>query len=1181
MRVLKIVLAMLTVLYSSLGLAAVPQIPRFRLVDAAAGLPSSQINAMVQDRAGYLWLATADGLARYDGTGFRVWRHDPADPRSLAGNTLNSLYVDEQDRIWVGTDSAGISVLDADRSGFVHFNHANHPQMSNDGALVITGRGKEIWFGNYGGGLHRIDADGRISRYDLSRIDDPLPPTHVAALAEDGDGRMWVGTPDGLVWFDGERLHRERLPEPAVGVSSLIWAGGMLWVGTPRGIYRRGADGRWRAPRWAPMFVDGNMLWSVVDAGDGEFWLGTERGLWRTRGNLPPVPIKVLDADAPQMGSRDVLTLLRGDQGGLWVPVDGRGLAYLREDWKRTAVFRPPHDMGDSVYCSLVPTARSGGLWLIDGEGRLLRFDTGSGEATITGLQHEDLSTIHVTASLEDRRGRLWLGSYQAGLARIDLRTGAYRSWPRSGPDPRPEYAPDNLVEAGDGSIWLTALGALQHRDGESGKLLDQFFTDHDTSAHGIGRLGVDPEGGVWAIGGDSVLTWQPRSRRFEPVPDLQGARVYSFAFDGPRHLWLHRLSGLERWRRDGAHWVRERHVGAEQGLPLVESNGLQIDPAGRAWLATRRGLWRIDVTRGTSQLRKFGLRDGLTSQEFVEGCLLMAENGVLIGGTADGYVMLLDTVMPDVSPFSPDLTIEEASVLRDGRRLALDDGGFALRAEDRQLRIVTRLLSFGDPSANRYRSWLHGLDAGWVEQGTSGLREFSALPDGNYALDVQGIDPAGNASRVRTLRFSMAPPWWRSGWGLALLLILVTLLVWGLAELYRRRLRERSERQLEQLKRELAERASESKSRFLATLGHEVRTPMTGVLGMTELLLSTPLDPRQHDYAAAIQGAGKHLLRLVNDALDLARIEAGKLPLEVSDFDLRAMLVQVCALVRPMAENKGLRFEFRGAPDLPRALQGDSNRVQQILLNLLINGIKFTERGCVVLQVARSPNGAIGSGIWFEVSDTGPGMSPEQCERLFRRFEQAEGARTAARYGGSGLGLAICRELATAMGGRIEVASVLGQGAHFQVELPLRWAEAAAVPPSTSVSPRASTRSLRLLLVEDDPTIAEVVGGLLRARGHEVVHAPHGLAALTEVASDTFDAGFCDLDLPGLDGLALVRQLRAMRHGLPLVAITARSDSGAEPEALNAGFDGFLRKPLTGDMLEDALASVLERRRD
>lgn len=207
--------------------------------------------------------------------------------------------------------------------------------------------------------------------------------------------------------------------------------------------------------------------------------------------------------------------------------------------------------------------------------------------------------------------------------------------------------------------------------------------------------------------------------------------------------------------------------------------------------------------------------------------------------------------------------------------------------------------------------------------------------------------------------------------------------------------------------------------------------------------------------------------------------------------------------------------------------------------------------------------------GVCLEVHDTGPGINTDQQARLFQRFEQAEGARTAARYGGSGLGLAICQELAMAMGGAIRVDSKPGLGTRFLVDLPLQavTAPVVAAPVSTDAA-----EPLAILLVEDDATVAEVIVALLRARGHQVTHAPNGLAALAEVASQRFDIALLDLDLPGLDGLALARQLRLGGFNAPVLAITARADAEAEPQARAAGFDGFLRKPVTGDMLAEAV---------
>jgi len=276
----------------------------------------------------------------------------------------------------------------------------------------------------------------------------------------------------------------------------------------------------------------------------------------------------------------------------------------------------------------------------------------------------------------------------------------------------------------------------------------------------------------------------------------------------------------------------------------------------------------------------------------------------------------------------------------------------------------------------------------------------------------------------------------------------------------------------------------------------------------------------------------------------------------------------------------------------VPPVVRGDASRVRQILLNLLGNAIKFTEVGEVHLRVSagsrvdpdRRDAKPVCSGkyilqadtIEFDISDTGPGLNDEQQSRLFRRFEQADGARTAARYGGSGLGLAICQELAAAMGGAIVVDSAPGMGTRFTVRLLLP--AAAALQPATGSThePARSQRPLSLLLVEDDPTVADVVTGLLRALGHRVVHVSHGLAALAEISTARFDAALLDLDLPGLDGCSLARQLRTQGITLPLIAITARADADAQPQAMAAGFDHFIRKPVTRAMLAALLVNAV-----
>jgi len=373
------------------------------------------------------------------------------------------------------------------------------------------------------------------------------------------------------------------------------------------------------------------------------------------------------------------------------------------------------------------------------------------------------------------------------------------------------------------------------------------------------------------------------------------------------------------------------------------------------------------------------------------------------------------------------------------------------------------------------------------------------------------------------------------------------------------------------------AEQLAEAKSNFLATMGHEIRTPMTGVLGMSELLLGTPLDERQRGYARAIHQSGELMLRLVNDSLDIARIEAGKFALDDRELDPAALVREVADLEQPLAARKGLSITVDVAAGVPASVWGDALRIKQILLNLVNNAIKFTESGSIAIELSRIG----GNQLRFRVRDTGPGMTEDMCARLFNRFEQAEGVTL--RHGGSGLGLSISRQLAVLMGGKISASSTVGEGSTFDVDLPIYEAQATDATARTAPPPRATVRpgALDVLLVEDDPTVAEVLIGLLASMGHRAKHAANGLAALVELKDARFDLALLDLDLPGMDGLKLSRTIRGgqIQPNITLIAVTARSIGDEETQIRAAGMDGLLRKPVTAALLDAAIGAAFASR--
>jgi CheY-like chemotaxis protein len=370
------------------------------------------------------------------------------------------------------------------------------------------------------------------------------------------------------------------------------------------------------------------------------------------------------------------------------------------------------------------------------------------------------------------------------------------------------------------------------------------------------------------------------------------------------------------------------------------------------------------------------------------------------------------------------------------------------------------------------------------------------------------------------------------------------------------------------------AEAANAAKSDFLATMSHEIRTPLNGVLGMAQAMARDKLPGAQKERLEVIRHSGEMVLALLNDLLDISRIEAGRLELEPGVLDLEALVQEAEAAFGPAAAAKGVALSVEVDPDAKGLWQADPTRVRQIVYNLLSNAVKFTERGAVVVRFALD-RGA----LWVRVTDTGPGIAADRLEALFDRFVQAE-ASTARRYGGSGLGLAISRELARLMGGEVWVESKLGRGSTFHARLPLARAEAAepAAEPAPSAAPEPDRR-LRILVAEDNETNQLVLKALLGQLGITPRVVGDGLAAVEAWRDGRWDLVLMDIRMPLMDGVEAARRIRELeaaerRPRTPIVALTANAMSHQAAEYLAAGMDGFVAKPI---QVERLLAAINE----
>ncbi len=1145
--------------------------PQFRRYGVADGLPSGAVYSVTQDNHGLMWFGSIGGLVRFDGISFKVFRHVFNDPASLPANPTYSLFVDRKNRIWAGGVASGLTVYDQSSERFSHWAHDDADAASlasNEVWSIAQTPDGEMWLGTQTG-LDRMRADGK----GFDHVPRDVGDIHAAsfgstrALLAETDGRLWIGTETGLYLRQADgTLERVPVAPEFHGNIGMVWriegGNGEVRVSVTDGLLVIGADGVAR-PMAGGLLSSRRIVSSTRDT-HGRLWIGTTDGVLLDQGdgNLQ------LIADQPLLpgglpGNNAWQTML-DREGGLWITFDQSSVAYLPPDWDGFGRYTHiPDDAGSlsGTAASTILLSSDGKLWVGGDGGWVDKLDvsTGRAEHVVRGVRGQ------VVSMAEDPRGRLWIDAppalhvYDRGkLVSVDLA-------------PLGVDRPVLVCAGDDGRVYVASWAqGLFVVDPDSLVVAPLPMDSENDAALFPDQLSFQ-DGRLWYASRGGLQRWDEKAGRLRFVPGVPREEILAFAFDA-KGFWLSTVSALEHYHEVDGTAVRDDAIDFSHEELVSDFGALQVDLQNRLWAFANPGLWQLELA--ARKFVTYGPSQGLTNANFNGGAVAMTRAGVVFAANSGGVVAFQPEQLLQPATAgrqAPRLSLAQINVQRDGKSYALplDNAVTRLGWRDHDLRAGVRLASFVNPALNRYRFRLTRFDDDWVETGNRGERSFAGLPAGEYTLDVQAAAAGGRwVSLTSPLHIQVQAPPWERWWAWLIYALLAAILVGLILRSWRRRLAQQHHMQLVEQQRQLAEAASAAKTQFLATLSHEIRTPMTGVMGMAELLLSTPLSPLQHDYTQAMQRSGSMLLKLLNDALDLARIEAGKFELEPAAFDPRQLLQDVAQLEQGLAQSKGIRFVLDLDDNLPDQVVGDAVRIKQVLLNLANNALKFTDQGRVTLR-----GQSTAEGLLFSVSDTGPGIPEASQSRLFQRFEQEAGPQ---RRAGSGLGLAICRELVDLMGGSIELESRVAHGSTFRVRLPLLAPEQPDLLPAVVDT---AGHQYRVLLVEDDAIVAAVICGLLEREGHTVVHVVNGLAALAELAHTDFAAVLLDLDLPGVDGFQIARLIRQREHAgqnLPIVAVTARSDNDAEALAHAAGMDGFLRKPLTGEQLAAALARVI-----
>lgn len=1049
--------------------------------------------------------------------------------------------------------------------------------LEHGGTRVFAAGGK-IYAHREGAPLRRLDGD----EFVVASSDPALTAHAIAFILAEADGALLVGTARHGLWELREGRASARSTELDERMRTGLAHGLRLADGTlvvafeTSGVAFLSREGRLLSLLDESNGLGNNLVHGIFADREGGLWFSHNNGASRSES---PVGVTIFDrANGLDHGGyslqlvRHRRSVFASTLNGIYrlepaAPPRGARMARIAGT---TAATRALLSVGDELFTA--------------SERALLRLGADGFAPVLEFAARSSAPPFCLTPHRRDP-ARFWLGQIE-GLR--SLRREGER-WIDEGLVPGVTRAIIDVRELADGTLWLTKNfdGFMRVRFPASGPPVVEDFS---------GGRGLPPKlaanNSVVLLRDEPIIAidyglfrYEEARREFVPFEDFGPAinrnpiHIARLAPSAAGGLWLFAAStppgpGERRGRRIYAvpptgPWTQLPQMAAELVIMPSRRGLLEETVAGRTvlWSTGTNALVRIDVAESTRVDAPFA---ALVHAEAAE-----------VGQRWSSERRPVDVTDPRPDAVVPPPARGEAVPLVAGGRLAASQA--AVRFEFSAPRH-----RFG--ATPQFQSRLEGYEDEWTPWTSERTRIFTNLPAGPYAFHVRANDASGVLSAPAVLRFRVLPPWWQTWWMLGVYALAAGGVIagafrWRLGAIRRRnenlealvseRTRELRTRE-EQLRvaRDAAEAANRAKSAFLANMSHELRTPLNAVLGYAQLLRRSPqLPPESSRQIDIIHQSGEHLLQMINEVLDLAKVEAGKLELRPAPLVLPRFLAHFTEVFGLRAAQKGLAFNVRTAGPMPEAVEADEPRLRQVLYNLLGNALKFTERGHIELAVESLASGA----LRFSVTDTGVGIPAGERSAIFGPFHQAPTSPALAAQG-AGLGLAISQRLVRLMGGEIAVRSALGLGSTFEFTLPLAPVAAAA---TLSAGERGWPTGYggarrRVLIVDDEAVNRELLRTLLAPLGFGLAEAADGVAALATLKSETFDLVLLDLRLGPHDGLALARTLRASGASVKIVAVSASVFPDDRAQALTAGCDEFVAKPVDALKLFEAIGAQL-----
>lgn len=1194
------------------------------------GLSKSYVKTILQDHEGFLWLGTPDGLNRYDGYGFHVYREDSHQPHSLSGNEISTLLEDQHQQLWIGTNGGGLNRYLPDQDAFVAYRLENSGLQSNQITALAEAADGTLWIGT-SRGLHHYDAHRDLIVHDLTDAEGrPVLPA-VTALAADPRGHLWVGTPEGLRVVQQNRLIAPGptpLAQQAVA-ALMVDATHLLWVGSAaQGIYVVAPEAATATPTIVHQFrhqpqdpasLGSDIILTLFQDRQQRIWIGTDLGglNYYDAAHQRFVRYQHDNRLASSLSSNNVLSIEEDHAGNLWIGTNFGGLNLMEQNPTFEHYKSNPYHYASSPVLSIYVDQQQK-LWIgTDGNGLTCQTPEGGfQEYLYTENRRNSLGGNTIQRIFEDAQGNLWLGTYNNGIS-VMHRDGTFSHYQSHDQHGLSHHDVRTFLVDHKGHFWVgTNGGGLNLYQPERDRF--QAFraapgTPYGLTSDSIVSLYEDSRGMVWVgtvHGG--VCFFDPGQVSSEginfyriqlPVNDrhkLYGNSVLSITEDSYGNMWFgNYVSGISYMN----YQTRQlRQYDKNDGLPGNVINGLLPGHEGTVWISTSQGLARYQPEQDTFEV--FDERDGLQGNEFLHGAAFQAPDGKLYFGGINGVnAFYADSIHPNTYP--PTVHITGISSFNEPVAYTPDASprrSIVLRPQQSTFTFDFVALSYPRAENNRYAVKLEGFEEEWRPLGTHRSATYTNIPPGTYTFRVKGSNCDGIWNeRGAAVTVHLLAPWWKTGWAYALYLVVLGCILFFAITLTVKRAKLNERLKLIEREKAYEHQIHQAKLDFFTNVSHEFRTPLTLILSPLEKMLSQGDTASQRQHELMYRNA-RSLLRLVDEILDFRKATEGNLQLRVSEVELVTYVQSITTLFQDLSQHKRLRFAFDTDLDQLTAWV-DTDKLERVIYNLLSNAFKFTPEGGQVALRLRELSPEV---CEIAVSDTGPGIPMAEQEKIFQRFYQAE-SPSHILPSGTGIGLALVKELVSLHHGTVTVDSAPGQGTTFRLVLPIsqqRYAPHEVVhtaqtpglsePLASTVLPSAAPEpaqthdttpdraSLPQVLVVDDNADLRALLRENLTTAYRVLEATNGQEAIGLAREAQPDLIVTDVMMPVMDGYALCAALKKDIHTshIPVIVLTARNSLEQQIRGLETGADAYISKPFSLELLETRVRKLIETRR-